>query len=158
MTNKIDRERMAIELKQWLRSQGRYRTIRELEGPAGIPYSSLKDYFSGAAIPKGDRLERLTALTGVPSLLSVRPDAPSGSTAAGGLTGEQTAREVLMTLHRLVNELHYFKRGTAADRATLRRVVPARDVGYATTLLKAMYDEDQFQTWVYFADYSPEAR
>lgn len=157
MTSKIDRERMAIQLKQWLRSQGRYRTVRELEGPTGIPYSSLKDYFSGRAVPTGERRERLAALTGAPTLL-VKPLGGSGSPAVKSVSGEQAARDLLMTLHRLLNELHYFKRGTPADRATFRRLVPARDVGYVTTLLKAMYDEDQFQTWVYFADYTPEAR
>jgi hypothetical protein len=68
------------------------------------------------------------------------------------------AQSVFVTVHRLLNELNYFKRGTPEDRAALRSVVPARDIGYLTTLLKAMYDEDQFQTWLYFAEYTPGSK
>jgi hypothetical protein len=58
----------------------------------------------------------------------------------------------------LMAALEPFKKGTAEDRALLRRTVAARDVGYLTSLLKAMYDEDQFQTWVYFTHYTPDQR
>lgn len=158
MKSKIDRERMAIELKKWLRSQNRYTTIRELETPTGIPYSSLKDYFAGAAVPRGERLQRLAAVTGIPALGALEPGSSSSLGTGDRPPVEEVARGVLMTLRRLVDELHFFRSGSPADRARLRRIVPARDVGYATTLLKAMYDEDQFQTWVYFADYKPEGR
>ncbi|MGH9364402.1 MAG: hypothetical protein ACRD1B_03935, partial [Thermoanaerobaculia bacterium] len=73
-------------------------------------------------------------------------------------SSKEMAQAVFTTIHRLLNELNSFKRGTPADRAILRQTVPARDIGYLTTLLKAMYDEDQFQTWLYFADYNPEPR
>lgn len=158
MASKEKRERIAIELKQWLRSQSRYKTIRELEAPTGIPYSSLRDYFCGGALPVGDRLRRLATLTGSRVLLgmaAVPPDL-AGTNAETGK--ERAAREVLMALHRLLAELDFFKRGSAEDRALLRRFLPARDVGYLTTLLKAMYDEDQFQAWVYFTDYEPVSR
>jgi hypothetical protein len=158
MTLKVDHERMAIELKQWLRSQNRYRTIRELEAPTGIPYSSLKDYFAGDAAPRGERLQRLAALTRVPALLATDAKARPSASERGECTAEESARRVSMTLRRLMDELDFFKRGTPEDRSTLKRMVPARDVGYATTLLKAMYDEDQFQAWVYFSEYKPEGR
>ncbi len=158
MASKAERERIGIDLKRWMRSQGRYKTIRELEKPTGIPYSSLKDYFSGAAAPAGERLERLAALTGVSSLLRLVPGQPREAVKPAAGSSDQMARAVLMTLHRLLDELNFFKRGGSVDRAVLRRVVPARDVGYVTTLLKAMYDEDQFQTWLYFAEYNPESR
>jgi hypothetical protein len=156
MASKSERERIAIELRKWMRSQNRYKTVAELQAPTGIPYSSLKDYFRGKAAPHGDRLQRLAAITGIPSLLAL---SPKGSIAAGVASQSSTresADRVLMAIHQLVQELDFFKRGTATDRAVLRHVVPARDVGYATTLLKAMYDEDQFQSWLYFAEYSPK--
>jgi hypothetical protein len=71
MPTKPERERIAIELKKWLRSQDKYRTISELEHPTGIPYSSLKDYFQGRALPSGARLEKLAALTNIPNLASL---------------------------------------------------------------------------------------
>lgn len=159
MPSKSDRERVAIDLKKWLRSQPQYKTIADLRNPTGIPYTSLKDYFGGKALPSGARLEKLAALTGAPSLMAMLPTQSGGRAASSGApSSAEMARSVFTTIHRLLNELNFFKRGTAADRAALRNVVPARDVGYLTTLLKAMYDEDQFQAWLYFADYNPESK
>lgn len=158
MASMTERERIAIDLKKWLRSQPRYKTIRELEKPTGIPYSSLKDYFQGRAAPVGERLRKLAELTHIPSLLQlVSPSVPRTTTSAQ-YDGKEAARVVVETVSKLTSQLDFFKTGTPADRALLRSALPARDVGYLTTLLKAMYDEDQFQTWVYFAEYKPESR
>ncbi len=158
MASKAERERIAIDLKKWIRSQSRYETIADLQAPTGIPYASLKDYFQGRTIPSGQRLERLAAITRVPSLTALLPARLAQASKTSGPSNRVMAQSVVTTLHRLLNELNFFKRGTAADRAVLRSVVPPRDVGYLTTLFKAMYDEDQFQTWLYFADYNPESR
>ncbi len=164
MPPKADRERIAIELKKWLRSQDHYKTIKDLQGPTGIPYESLKDYFQGRSIPSGDRLEKLSDLTGLSSLIELSPrrvsrtQKTSDSPGIGTSSSKEIAQSVFTTVHRLLNELNFFKRGTSADRSILRQVVPARDVGYLTTLFKAMYDEDQFQTWLYFTEYNPDSR
>ncbi len=158
MPSKAERERIAIELKKWLRSQSHYKTVKELQAPTGIPYESLKDYFQGRSIPSGERLERLAALTALPSLSALAPVRPGQTVRTRPSSRKEMAQSVFTTIHRLLNELNSFKRGTAADRAVLRSIVPARDIGYLTTLLKAMYDEDQFQAWLYFAEYNPESR
>lgn len=158
MPSKTERERVAIELQKWLKGQSRYRTIRDLQAATGIPYSSLKDYFSGRKFPSAERLQRLAGFTGLGSVLELLP---SGTTVTSGQqphAPEEMARRVLETAHRFMADLEYFKRGTADDRALLKTVVPPRDVGYLTTLLKAMYDEDQFATWLYFAEYKPQQR
>jgi hypothetical protein len=157
MASKTERERIAIDLKKWLRSQGQYRRVKDLQAPTGIPYESLKDYFQGRSIPSGERLERLAALTALPTLNALLPIRSERVTKAGE-SSKEMAQAVLTTIHRLLNELNFFKRGTAADRAAFRRIVPPRDVGYLMTLLKAMFDEDQFQEWLYFAEYNPESR
>jgi hypothetical protein len=71
---------------------------------------------------------------------------------------EEIAREVRKDVDRLLADIEFFKRASAPERAVLRSLLPARDVGYLTSLLKAMYDEDQFQTWLYFTEYKPESR
>ena len=158
MPSKTERERIAIDLKKWLRSQGRYKTVKDLQAPTGIPYESLKDYFQGRSVPSGERLEKLAALTALPSLVALSPTRSAQPSKATTSSRKEMAQSVFTTIHRLLNELNFFKRGTPADRAILRQIVPARDIGYLTTLLKAMYDEDQFQTWLYFAEYNPESR
>ena len=157
MAPKIDRERIALELKGWLRSQQRFRTIRELEPVTCIPYSSLRDYFCGHAAPVGERLRRLAGLTRVPSLVE---QLGSGVTATPSptTTDDPTAlaARVRDDADRLLADLEPFKRGTPEQRAVLRSTLPPRDVGYLTSLLKALYDEDQFETWLYFVEYKPE--
>jgi hypothetical protein len=157
MVPKIDRERLALELKAWLRSQQRFRTIRELESVTGIPYSSLRDYFCGHAAPVGDRLRRLASLTKVPSLLErLGSGTTAGETVAPSDELVNLAAKVREDADRLLADLEPFKRGTPQDRAVLKSTLPPRDVGYLTSLLKALYDEDQFETWLYFVEYKPE--
>lgn len=157
MRAKIDRQRVALELKAWLRSQQGFHTIRELEPVTGIPYSSLRDYFCGHAAPVGERLRRLANLTAVPSLLE-QLGAERTATASHTPTPDPAALAATVRddADRLLSDLEPFKRGTAEDRAMLRSRLPARDVGYLTSLLKALYDEDQFETWLYFVEYKPE--
>jgi hypothetical protein len=156
MSSKSERQRLAVDLKTWLRSQNRFRTVREVAAAAGIPYTSVKDYFNGRSAPQGERrqiladLTRLSALRGQEKPVPIRKD-PSGSATA-------RADAVLQAVRQLLVELDPFKAGTPEERVVLRKTVPARDIGYLTALLKAMYDEDQFQTWLYFTEYKPEGR
>lgn len=158
MASRQERERIAIELKTWLRSQSRFTTIQALEGPTGIPYSSLKDYFSGRAVPAGERLRRLADIAGTPTLLTLVTRVPAEPAQKEVRQAEKTARSVREDVDHLLAHLEFFKKGSTSDRAVLRSVLPPRDVGYLTSLLKAMYDEDQFQTWLYFTDYKPDSR
>jgi hypothetical protein len=67
------------------------------------------------------------------------------------------ADSVKMMLIKLADELEFFKKSTAA-RKTFRRIVPGEDVGYITTLLRALYDEDQFQRWLLFSEYKLKSK
>ncbi len=156
MSTKVERQRLAVDLKTWLRSQRRFRTVREVAAAAGIPYTSVKDYFNGRSVPQGERRRILGDLTRIPALRGHGEEVPNRTEASGSAAAR--AEAVLQAVRRLLVDLDPFKAGTAEDRAVLRKTVPARDVGYLTTLLKAMYDEDQFQTWLYFTEYKPERR
>jgi hypothetical protein len=54
--------------------------------------------------------------------------------------------------------LEFFKKGSKDDRDVLRKAIPGRDVGYVTSLLRALYDEDQFDAWILFSEYSLRSR
>jgi hypothetical protein len=51
-------------------------------------------------------------------------------------------------LYALNDQLEYFKEGSPHSRGILRRRLSGPDVGYLTTLLKAMFDEEKFQNWL----------
>jgi transcriptional regulator with XRE-family HTH domain len=52
------------------------------------------------------------------------------------------------TLYTLNDELEFFKEGSPHARRILRHRLSGPDVGYVTTLLKALFDEEKFQNWL----------
>ena len=52
------------------------------------------------------------------------------------------------TLYALNDELEFFKDGSPHSRGILRQRLSGPDVGYVTTLLKALFDEEKFQNWL----------
>jgi len=67
------------------------------------------------------------------------------SSASDVSTRVQAVENMLYTLN---NELDFFKQGTAHARKTLRQHLNGADIGYVTTLLKALFDEEKFQNWL----------
>ncbi len=57
------------------------------------------------------------------------------------------------TLYTLNDELQFFKEGSPHYRGILRRRLSGPDVGYVTTLLKALFDEEKFQNWLAMTTY-----
>jgi transcriptional regulator with XRE-family HTH domain len=71
---------------------------------------------------------------------------------------ETRARRVLQTLVNLSNELEFFKQCPESGRMIFKKIVPGPDVGYVTTLLRALFDEDKFQRWLLFSTYEMKGR
>jgi hypothetical protein len=89
----------------------------------------------------------LTQLSEVKIVQEVR-NKPSLSSA------ETRAKTVMLLLMSLSSELEFFKTCTENDRRIFKKIVPGQDVGYITTLLRALYDEDKFQRWLLFSTYT----
>jgi len=71
---------------------------------------------------------------------------------------EDRARTVMRLLLSLSRELEFFKSCTEDERKIFKRIVPGQDVGYITTLLRALYDEDKFQRWLLFSTYTMKGK
>ena len=69
-------------------------------------------------------------------------------------SAEERARNVMKLLMSLSKELEFFKRCSENERNSFKKIVPGQDVGYITTLLRALYDEDKFQRWLLFSTYT----
>lgn len=63
------------------------------------------------------------------------------------------AQAVEDTVYALNDELEFFKEGSPHARGILRRRLRGPDVGYVTTLLKALFDEEKFQNWLAMTTY-----
>jgi len=65
----------------------------------------------------------------------------------------ERAKKIVNILLILNTELEFFKRCPESDREIFKKIVQGPDVGYITTLLRALYDEDKFQRWLLFSSY-----
>ncbi len=63
------------------------------------------------------------------------------------------ALAVRATLRKLVAQLEYFKKGNDSDRKKFRDTVDPVEVGYVTSILRALFDENGFQRWMLATDY-----
>jgi hypothetical protein len=68
------------------------------------------------------------------------------------------AKAVRATLKQLSEQLEHFKKGTAADRKQFRKFVDPLEAGYVTSILKALFDEDEFQRWVLATEFTGRRR
>ena len=71
---------------------------------------------------------------------------------------EARSRTVMRLLMSLASELEFFKSCTENERKIFKKIVPGQDVGYITTLLRALYDEDKFQKWLLFSTYTMKGK
>jgi len=92
-------------------------------------------------------LQELKGLESAPERVG-RPASPTQPVSARG-----HAQKTLSLLHSLDRELSYFRDASKTEREVLRRIVHGQDVGYITSLLRALYDEDKFESWQLFATY-----
>lgn len=75
-----------------------------------------------------------------------------------GGDAEERAKKTMRLLLNLSTELEFFKKCSEKERALFKKIVPGQDVGYITTLLRALYDEDKFQRWLLFSNYDMKGK
>lgn len=56
-------------------------------------------------------------------------------------------------LEAIEMESDFFKYGSANRRHLFRKLIYAPDAGYILALLRALFDEERFQTWIIMSDY-----
>lgn len=66
---------------------------------------------------------------------------------------ESITDEIAETFYALIDILEKLKQSTPEMRALIKKRIPARDIGYATSFLRALYDEDQFSDFIFFSEY-----
>lgn len=127
-------------------------TIPECATKYGISPSTLSKYKRGARRPSSAKNVKAIAaiLKDAQTLQSALLRKPDND--------HEKATKVKKLLVMLADELEFFKQNAESTRETFRRVVPGEDVGYITTLLRALYNEDQFQRWLLFSKYQMKSK
>lgn len=159
------RNQIAKELRIWL-SQSKYENQSQFSRETGISLSNIKKYFQGRRLPAGENLRKLQEVTNLEILNKLpnrrktkeksrkRPTVRAQmATPISSDLAHEKAKRVWKTLVSLNNELEFFKRGSPNDRKLFRDMISGEDVGYIIALLKALFNEDQFENWIYFTDY-----
>jgi transcriptional regulator with XRE-family HTH domain len=124
-------------------------TISECATKYGISPNTLKKYRRGVRRPSSEK--------NVEAITTILKDA--GVTRRNSLlripknNSFERAIRIKKLLVKLADELEFFKQNSESARKSFRRAVPGEDIGYITTLLRALYNEDQFQRWLLFSEY-----
>lgn len=128
-------------------------TISECATRYGISPNTLKKYKRGVRRPSAQK--------NVKAVATILEDAQTAQNVLLTKPMEkdyERATRVKKLLVMLADELEFFKQNSESTRETFRRVVPGEDVGYITTLLRALYNEDQFQRWLLFSKYKMKSK
>jgi hypothetical protein len=174
--SKLPREQEAAALRKWFLSQKRFGSWAAMERALALNTSEgylvkIKNGKKRAIQP--ELRAKLHDATGLDVFKPVSGKLPSVQTqtrldfpqrtqpkepqSALPKKSEDTnylrARRIKKLLVALADELEFFKQDSELTRETFRKVVPGEDVGYITTLLRALYNEDQFQRWLLFSKY-----
>jgi hypothetical protein len=92
------------------------------------------------------------------TILSTTCIHPEISNKPASNDAEDRARYIMKLLLALSAELEFFKSCSEEGRKIFKKIVPGQDVGYITTLLRALYDEDKFQRWLLFSTYTMKGK
>lgn len=161
------KKELPAKLRAWFQGQTKWKSQIEIAEQLGINKHTVSDYFNGRNYPKGENLRKLAEITQLPLLRELlNNDGAKGkskkknaepikvkSETAVSDSPLTNAQEVYQKLSELDNLLERFKKGTAKEREVLRQVIPPMQIGYITSLLKALYNEDEFQQWIFFSEY-----
>jgi hypothetical protein len=140
-------------------------TLKACSQKYNIKLNSLKKYKSGVRKPVSEK--NISAVLNIlndaglvisEEDLSAKVKIHEPPVVRASTTAEEKARAVMRLLISLSNELEFFKNCTEDERRIFKKTVPGQDVGYITTLLRALYDEDKFQKWLFFSTYTMKGK
>lgn len=70
---------------------------------------------------------------------------------------KQLHKRFAIAFYQFADEIKIFKKSGIQDREKLREVISPKDVGYVSSFLKALFDEDKFSDFILFSDYEFES-
>ena len=146
---------LLIALRVWVGENTGYRNRRTLARALDVDERTLQRWLSGEGYPEPDHQARITRLTGIeftahgPVIGSLAR--PVAKVTARPVKTAKSAVAVHDALLELLRRLDPFVKGSAEDRRILQEACPRDDAGFVTSLLNAIYDDEEtFQTWRFF--------
>jgi transcriptional regulator with XRE-family HTH domain len=115
---------------------------KELGNKLGIPHNTFRGWFyrgQSRKRPSKDNLDKVRAFL----------DTPDGTEVSRLFEdGIRRAEKVKYLLLLLEDELQWFRDGNRYARNVFRKNLDANDIGYISSLLTMLTDEDRFNRWL----------
>jgi len=147
----MDNQEIKNALAEWFANQKQWTTRKQFANSIGIPYSTLKKYFSGVHFPSGKNLQKLYNATNLNCFKQKsKTQSDQKSINKEAINKSEIVKRLLFILNE---ELEYFKNGKTEERDLLRNILSGHDVGYITALLDSIFDEERFKNWLIMNTY-----
>jgi hypothetical protein len=126
------------KILKWWETQHRYSTIRDLADEIGWDFRNLNKHFQNKEMPPKLVIEKIAKTVGfeIPVLDLILQEA------------QQKTNKVKYLLLFLEEELRWFRDGSKEARNILREELDIGDIGYISSLLTMLGDEDKFRRWL----------
>ena len=126
------------KILEWWKTQHRYSTIRDLAEDIGWNVQNLINHFQNKEMPPKLVIEKIAETVGleIPVLDLILQEA------------QRKTEKVKLLLLFLEEELRWFRDGSKEARDIFREVLDPGDIGYISSLLTMLGDEDKFRRWL----------
>jgi hypothetical protein len=148
----ITKEDCAKILHKALAFSKEYSSIAQLSKAVGLSRQSIGDYFYARHKPTQKTWTLLISLLSNRKVENIEPGHEKGSGSAEVSIVVSSAQKLKALLFLIEEELNYFKNSSKDDRRILKELIPGPTVGYITSLLSALYDEDQLEIFRTFSE------
>ncbi len=127
-----------IKILKWWETQHQYSTVRELADEIGWDVQNLNHHLQNKEIPPKLVVEKIAKTIGleIPTLDFIIQGA------------QQKTEKVKYLLLFLEEELRWFRDGLKETRDVFREELDLGDIGYISSLLAMLGDEDKFRRWL----------
>ncbi len=130
---------------------------QELAARLEVPYNTVKHWLGprpGAKLNRASEQRLQALLGGTLPLMKAAPRGEQVLAAKGaqvdarlGAEAKRRAQKLKLLLLLLEDELRWFRDGRPESRAAYRADLDAYDIGYVSSLLSMLTDEEKFQRW-----------
>jgi transcriptional regulator with XRE-family HTH domain len=127
-----------IKILEWWETQHQYSTVRELADDIGWDVQNLNYYLQNKEMPPKLVVEKIVKTIGfeVPNLDFLIQEA------------QRKTEKIKYLLLFLEEELRWFRDGSKEARDIFREKLDLGDIGYVSSLLTMLGDEDKFKRWL----------
>lgn len=125
---------------RWWETQHRYSTVRQLADEIGWDASNLSSFIHKREMPPQLVLDKIAEVIGL----------KRRSPGSVSQEAEERTRKIKYLSLILEEELRWFRDGSKEARDIFREKLNADDIGYISSLLTMLGDEEKFKRWLTF--------